>query len=249
MIHQDGSRHEWVAGKPWDLIVTMDDATNEHYGMRFVEEEGMAGSRLGIREVIRARGLPCAFYSDRGSHYWTTPEVGGKVDKAHPTQFGRAMKQLGIERIAADLPQARGRSERAFGTHQDRLPKELAMAGITDMASANRYLEEVYRPRFNARFGVAAREQGSAFVPWVGGKLDEILCEQFERTAGNDHCVRFENLHLQIPAERHRCHDVKAKVRVHRTADGALALFRGPRKLASYTPEGRRLSMPLQQPA
>jgi hypothetical protein len=214
MIHQDGSRHEWVAGQRWDLIVTMDDATSEHYDLRLVEEEGTASSFQGLREVILSRGLPCTFYSDRGSHDWTTPEAGGQVDKAHPTQFGRAMKQLGIEMIAAYSPEARGRSERAFATHQDRLPKELAMAGLRDLAGANRYLEEVYRPRFNAQFAVPAREEGSAFVAWIGGPLEDILCEQFERTVGHDHCVRFENLHLQIPVDRHRCHYVKAKWKV-----------------------------------
>lgn len=249
MIHQDGSRHEWVPGQMWDLIVTLDDATSEHYDMRFVEEEGTASSFLGIGEVIRSHGLPCTFYSDRGSHYWTTPEAGGKVDKEHPTQFGRALRQLGIEMIPAYSPEARGRSERAFATHQDRLPKELALAGITDMASANRYLQEVYRPRFNAEFAVPPREAGSAFVPWIGGNLDDILCEQFERTVGNDNCVRFAGLTLQIPADRHRCNYVKAKVRVHRYPDGSLAIFHGPRKLASYTAEGKPLATELKQAA
>jgi hypothetical protein len=232
-----------VEGQRWDLIVTMDDATNEHYDMRFVEEEGTVSSLRGIGEVIRQRGLPCAFYSDRGSHYWTTPEAGGKVDKEHLTQFGRALRQLGIEMIAAYSPEARGRSERAFATHQDRLPKELAIAGISDMVAANRYLEEVYRLRFNARFSVPAREEGRAFVAWRGGDLEDILCEQFERTVGHDNCVRFENLHLQIPSDRHRCHYVKAKVKVHRYLDGTLGLFHGPRKLASYTPEGKAITV------
>ena len=124
----------------------MDDATSEHYSMFFVEEEGTASSFRGVREVIEARGLFSSFYSDRGSHYWHTPEAHGKVDKDHPTQFGRAMRQLGIEMIAAYSPEARGRSERAFGTHQGRLPQELALAGITSMAAANRYLAEVYLP-------------------------------------------------------------------------------------------------------
>jgi hypothetical protein len=238
MIHQDGSRHEWVIGQEWDLIVTMDDATSEHYDMRFVEEEGTVSSFLGLRKVICDRGLPCTFYSDRGSHYWTTPKAGGKVDKEHPTQFGRALKQLGIEMIAAYSPEARGRSERMFETHQGRLPQELALLGIRDMAEANRYLDEVYRLRFNAQFAVPAREEGSVFVAWIGGPLDDILCEQFDRTVGHDNCVRFENLSLQIPADRHRCHYVKAQVKVHRHVDGSLSIFHGPRKLASYTPEG-----------
>jgi Winged helix-turn helix len=249
MIHQDGSQHEWVPGQTWDLIVTMDDATSEHYDMRFVEEEGTASSFLGIRTVILGHGLPCTFYSDRGSHYWTTPEAGGKVDKEHPTQFGRAMRQLGIEMIAAYSPEARGRSERAFATHQGRLPQELAIAGITDMASANRYLAERYRPQFNAEFAVPAREEGSAFVTWIGGNLDDMLCEQIERTVGNDNCVQFEKMSLQIPADIHRCNYVKAKVRVHRYPDGSLAVFHGPRKLASYTAEGKLVTTELKQAA
>jgi len=249
MIHQDGSRHEWLAGQWWDLIVTMDDATSEHYSMFLVEEEGTASSYRGVGELIRANGLFCSFYSDRGSHYWTTPEADGKVDKANLTQFGRAMKQLGIEMIPAYSPQARGRSERAFATHQDRLPRELGLAGITDMESANRYIAEVYVPAFNAEFAVPAREEGTAFVPWIGGALDDILCEQFERTVGNDNCVRFEGLSLQIPVDPHRCNYVKAKVRVHRYADGAMAVFHGPRKLVDYTPEGKPITIELKQVA
>jgi transposase len=238
MVHQDGSTHEWVPGQHWDLIVTMDDATNEHYSMFFVDEEGTQSSFRGVREVIETRGLFSAFYSDRGSHYWTTPEAGGKVDKVHLTQFGRAMKHLGIDMIAAYSPEARGRSERAFATHQGRLPKELALAGITDMDTANRYLRDVYRPAFNGEFAQPPREEGSAFVTFLGGNLNDILCEQFERTVGKDNCVRFEGLTLQIPNDRHRCHYVKVKVRVHRYQDGTLAVFHGPRQLASYDAQG-----------
>lgn len=239
MLHQDGSTHEWVAGQQWDLIVTMDDATNEHYSMFFVPEEGTASSFQGVREVIVSRGLFSSLYTDRGSHYWHTPESGGKVDKVNLTQFGRAMKHLGIEMIPAYSPEARGRSERAFATHQGRLPQELAAADITTLEAANRYLEEVYRPAFNAEFQQPAREEGSAFVPWIGGSLDDILCEQYERTVGHDNCVRFEGITLQIPPDRHRCHYVKAKVRVHCYPDGSLAVFHGPRKLANYDTEGR----------
>ena len=249
MIHQDGSRHEWVAGQQWDLIVTMDDATSEHYSMFFVEEEGTASSFRGVRDVIESRGLFSSFYSDRGSHYWNTPEADGKVDRENPTQFGRALRQLGIEMIAAYSPEARGRSERAFGTHQGRLPQELALAGITSMTSANRYLTDVYLPAFNTEFAQAAMEEGSAFVPWIGGYLDDILCEQYQRTVSSDNCVRFDGLILQIPADRHRCHYVKAKVRVHRYASGALAVFHGPRGLAYFTPEGRPIADDMQQAA
>lgn len=170
-------------------------------------------------------------------YYWTTPEAGGKVDKVNLTQFGRAMKHLGIGMIAAYSPEARGRSERAFATHQGRLPKELALAGITDRDAANRYLQ-TYRPAFNAEFAQPAQENGSAFVPFVGGSLDDILCEHFERTVGKDNCVHFEGLTLQIPSDRHRCHYVKAKVQVHRYQDGTLAVFHGPRQLATYDVQG-----------
>lgn len=246
MLHQDGSTHEWVPGCRWDLIVTMDDATNEHYSMFFVEEEGTASSLRGVGEVIEARGLFSSLYTDRGSHYWHTPEAGGKVDRQNPTQFGRAMGQLGIEMIAAYSPEARGRSERMFSTHQGRLPRELALAGITDMEAANRYLREHYLRTFNAEFMQPAMEEGSAFVPYVGRELDDVLCEQFERTVGKDNCVSFENLKLQIPADRARHHYVKVKVRVTRHLDGRLALFHGPRLLARYGPEGTPEKQTLQ---
>lgn len=169
---------------------------------------------------------------------FTTPEAGGKVDKVNLTQFGRALKHLGIQMIAAYSPEARGRSERAFSTHQGRLPKELALAGITDMTEANIYLREVYQPAFNAEFAQPPLESGTAFVPFLGGSLDDILCEQFERTVGKDNCVRFEGLALQIPSDRHRCHYVKAKVNVHRYSDDKLAIFHGPRQLAKYDSQG-----------
>ena len=249
LVHQDGSTHEWVAGKRWDLIVTLDDATNEHYSMFLVEEEGTLSSFRGVKETIEARGLFCAFYSDRGSHYWHTGEAGGKVDKKNLTQFGRAMKQLGIEMIAAYSPEARGRSERAFATHQGRLPKELALAGITDLEEANRYLSEVYLPHYNAEFTRPALEEGSAFVGLQGVDLDDILCEQYARTVGKDNCVQFERRVLQIPADRHRCHYVKATVRVHRYPDGTLALFHGPRRLARYNAQGQPLERTTVQAA
>lgn len=242
MIHQDGSTHEWVVSQKWDLIVTMDDATNEHYSMFFVAEEGTNSSFKGVQEVIEEHGLFSSFYSDRGSHYWYTPEAGGKVDKHNLTQFGQAMKRLGIEMIAAYSPQARGRSERMFRTHQERLPKELALAGITDMAAANQYLKEVYMPAFNAEFMQPAAAQGSAFVPWIGGQqLEDYLCERHERIVSHDNCISFNNIKLQIPADQHRCHYVKAKVTVLRYLDGRLAIMHGPRKIAIFDETGEEI--------
>ena len=243
MIHQDGSRHEWLAGQWHDLIVTMDDATGEVYSMFLVEEEGTASSFLGMREVIESRGVPSSFHSDRGGHPFPTPEAGGKVDKAHLTQFGRAMRQLSIQMIAACSPEARGRSERQFKTLQDRLPKEMVLAGITNLEAANRFIREDYLARHNAQFRVAAQEEGTAFVLWVGGELAGILCEHHERTVGADHCVKFGKRTLQLPADKHRCHYVKAKVEVHRYPDGRLAVFHGSRKLAEYTAEGKEVSV------
>lgn len=237
MLHQDGSRHEWVPGQWWDLIVTMDDATSEICSMFFVAEEGTASSFKGIHEVIESRGLFCSLYADRGSHYWITTEAG-KIDKDNPTQVKRALDQLGIALIAAYSPEARGRSERMFGTIQGRLPQELRLAGITDMDAANRFLAATFLPEHNRRFREAAAELGSAFVPWAGVNLAEVLCIQEDRTVGNDNTVRYRNRVLQIPADRHRHHYVKCKVRVHEYPDGRLAVFHGPRCLARYRADG-----------
>lgn len=246
MIHQDGSTHEWVPDKMWDLIVTMDDATNEHYSMFFVYEEGTASSFKGVREVIELLGLFSSFYSDRGSHYWFTPKAGGKVDRINLTQFGRAMSQLGIEMIPAYSPQARGRSERMFKTHQDRLVKELAMAGITDMAKANKYIKEIYMPNFNNEFAKPAPENKSVFVPWAGEDIKDILCEQHKRTVNNSNCISFKNLTLQIPKDQYRCHYVKTRVRINLYDDGTMAIFHGPRKLATYDKKGNILKHEIQ---
>ena len=238
MMHQDASTHEWVPEQMWDLVVTMDDATSEHTSMFFCAEEGTDSSFHGFGQTIARYGLFCSAYTDRGSHYFHTPKAGGKVDKVNLTQVGRALKQLGIEHIAAYSPEARGRSERAFDTHQGRLPKELAKAGITDMDAANRYLEKEYMPNHNAEFALPAPETGSAFVPYIGTRLPDILCTQIERTVENDNCVSFEGRKLQIPPSITRAHYVKAQVRVHRYVDGTLALFHGPRKLADYDAQG-----------
>jgi transposase len=240
MLHQDGSRHQWVPGQWWDLIVTMDDATSDIYSAFFVEEEGTVSSLRGVHEVIARHGLFCSLYADRGSHYWITTEAG-RIDRDTPTQVKRALDHLGIELIAAYSPEARGRSERMFGTLQGRLPQELRLAGITDMAEANHFLAEVFLPEHNRRFREpAAEEAGSAFVPWAGNQaLADILCLQEERTVGNDNTVRYRNRALQIPADRHRHHYVKCKVRVHEYTDGSLALFHGPRCLARFHADGR----------
>ena len=239
MLHQDGSRHPWLAGGQCDLIITMDDATSEIYSAFLIDEEGTMSSLQGVQTVIERKGLFSSLYTDRGSHYWLTPKAGAPVDRQQPTQFHRALTQLGIELIAAYSPQARGRSERTFKTWQERLPRELALAGITTMAAANHYIKRRFLPSFNRLFSVPAREPGSAFVPFIGGNLTDTLCVQQPRVVGNDNCVHYRNLTLQVPADHHRCHYVKATVRVHEYPNASLALFHGPRCLARYTAQGK----------
>ena len=243
MLHQDGSTHEWVPGCQWDLIVTLDDATSELYSAFFVEEEGTLSSLRGLQAVIGTKGLFSSLYTDRGSHYWYTDEAGGKVDKTRLTQVHRALQQLGITLIPAYSPEARGRSERAFRTLQDRLPKELALAGITEMAAANRYLTEQFLPQHNKRFMVRATETGTAFIAWVGTSLAEILCVHDERVVAKDNTVRYQGTTLQIPQDPHRFHYVKVTVRVHEYPDGTLAVFHGPRCLARYHADGRLIEI------
>jgi transposase len=241
MLHQDGSRHRWIPDldAELDLIVTMDDASSASYSMFLVAEEGTMSSFIGLREVIARHGLFCSLYTDRGSHYFETPVAGGKVDRHRPTQVGRALAQLGIDHIAAYSPQARGRSERMFATLQDRLPKELRLAGITTLQAANRFIAEVYLADHNARFACPPADPRSAFTPDRVGAWREALCVQEERVVGNDNTVRYHRLVLQLPPSPLRPHFVKARVRVHHYPDDTLAVFHGPRCLARYTSQGQ----------
>jgi transposase len=233
MLHQDGSQHEWLCGREkLDLIVTMDDATNVIYSAFLVAEEGTESTFRALLEVFGEHGLPLSLYTDRGSHYFVTPESGGAVDRKRLTQVGRALAHLGVEHIPAYSPQARGRSERLFQTLQDRLVKELALAGITTVARANQFIREVYLPAHNARFAVRAAQEGSAFVAIPGVNLREILCVQEERHVDRDNTVCWRRLKLQIPPSPLRAHFVKARVKVRQYVDGSLAIFHGPRCLA-----------------
>jgi transposase len=239
LLHQDGSRHAWLAGAPaLDLIVTMDDATGSIYSAFLTEEEGTASTFRGLSETFGAQGLPLSLYTDRGSHYFHTPEADGKVDKSRLTQVGRALAHLGVEHIAAYSPQARGRSERLFLTLQDRLPKELALARIVTRETANVFLREVYIPAHNARFAVEAEQEGTTFVAIPGVDLNEILCVQEDRKVGNDNTVSYNRLKLQIPASPLRAHFVKANVKVRQYHDGTYAIFHGPRCLGRYDAKG-----------
>ena len=218
--------------------MTLDDATSAILSAFLVEEEGTDSTFRALAEVFGQHGLPLSLYTDRGSHYFYTPEAGGKVDRSRLTQVGRALDHLGVEHIAAYSPQARGRSERAFQTLQDRLTKELALAGIDTIEAANAFIRAVYMPAHNARFAVEAEQDGVAFVAIKGVDLSEILCVQEERCVGNDNCVTFNRLKLQIPESPLRPHFVKAKVKVRQYRDGTHAVFHGPRCLGRYDNKG-----------
>ena len=240
LLFQDGSTHRWIAtlGHDLDLVVTLDDATGKIYSAIMVDQEGTMSSFLGLAETIAEHGLFSAFYTDRGAHYFIIPKESRKVDKTQLTQVGRALSQLGITHIPSYSPQGRGRMERVFGTLQKRLPQELRLAKIKTMAAANRYLKDHFVPDYNARFAVPAAEPGSAFVPYVGRPLADVLCLQEDRVVGADNCVSYKRRSLQIPPQRHRQHYVRATVRVHEYPDGWLAIFDGPRCLARFDPKG-----------
>ncbi|WP_172628393.1 ISNCY family transposase [Bradyrhizobium ivorense] len=249
LLHQDGSRHVWIEGLPaMDLIVTMDDATSEVYSMLLVEEEGTASTFLALGEVIGERGLFCALYTDRGSHYFLTPKAGEKVSKTQQTQVGRALSHLGIEHIAAYSPQARGRSERLFGTLQDRLPKELRLAGIKTVEAANAWLKAHYIAEHNAAFAIKAEQQSTAFVADRHEAWREALCVIEERTVANDNTVAWKGRRLQLPESRLRPHFVRALVRVHEYPDGTVSVFLGPHRLARFSANGQQISPDASQP-
>ncbi len=229
------SRFAWLEGESeLDLVATIDDATSELYSAFLVEEEGTFSTFEALLDVFSRKGLPASFYTNRGSHYFLTPKGGEAVDKERLTQVGRALKQLGVEHIPAYSPEARGRSERAFGTLQDRLPKELTLAGVTTMDDAHRYIRDVYLPEHNARFGRAAELPESAFVR-VGDvrTLVECLCIEAERVVGRDNTVAFGTLRLQLPESRMRAHYVKAKVKVRHYDDGGYCSRRFPNSRSS----------------
>ena len=199
LLHIDGSKHQWFSDDRWyDLIVILDDATSEIYYAQLVEEESTRTVMAGLREVIETQGLFCALYSDRGSHFFVTLKEGEKVDKHRLTQVGRAMKELGVQMIAAYSPQARGRSERSFGTWQGRLPQELRLAGIATVEEANRFLRERYIAEFNASSACRRRRRGRHFGGPAGGDLNWIFSSQTERVVAKDNTVAIGSRHWQI---------------------------------------------------
>src|SRR5712691_10149794 len=249
LLHIDGSRHRWFQDERWyDLLVILDDATSEIYYAQLVEEESTLTVMAGLKEVIARQGVFCALYSDRGSHFWLTPKVGGKVDPHRLTQVGRALRELGIQMIPAYSPQARGRSERNFGTWQGRLPQELRLQGIDSVEKANEFLRDHYIAEFNRRFQVRAAERGTAFLPRRGQNLDLIFSLQFERAVNRDNTVSFQQLSLQIEAVRWRATLAGCTVRVHQHLDGTLTITHGPQRLGRYSAQGHLLLSEMAAP-
>ena len=243
LLHIDGSRHQWFQDERWyDLIVILDDATSEIYYAQLTEEESTLTVMAGLKEVIERKGVFCALYSDRGSHFWHTPKAGGKIDPHRLTQVGRALRELGVQMIPAYSPQARGRSERNFGTWQGRLPQELRLRGIRSLEAANRFLREHYIAEFNARFQVPAWQRGSAFVRRSSKDLALIFALQFERTVNRDNTVSVQNLRLQIEPVRWRATLAGCTVTVHQHLDGTFTLTHGPQRLGYYSAQGISLA-------
>jgi hypothetical protein len=239
LLHIDGSHHQWFQDERWyDLIVILDDATSEIYYAQLVEEESTLTVMAALKEVIERKGAFCALYSDRGSHFWLTPKAGGKIDPHRLTQVGRALREVGVQMIPAYSPQARGRSERNFGTWQGRLPQELRLRGIRSLEAANRFLREHYIAEFNARFQVQAAQRGSAFVRRSSKDLDLIFALQFERTVNRDNTVSVQNLRLQIERVRWRATLAGCTVTVHQHLDGTFTITHGPQRLGHYSAEG-----------
>jgi transposase len=242
LLHIDGSKHQWLAEQGWhDLIVILDDATSEIYYAQLVEEESTRTVMAGLREVIETQGLFCALYSDRGSHFFYTPKAGEKVDKQRPTQVGRALKELGVQMIPAYSPQARGRSERSFGTWQGRLPQELRLAKIKTVEEANRFLRERYIAEFNAKFKVAAAQKGTAFRRSSRTDLDWIFTVQSERVVAKDNTVTLAERSWQLDKSRFRNTLAGATVTIHEHLDGTVSIRWGPHTVGRFDAQGKAL--------
>ena len=241
--HIDASTHRWLAtgpaGQTQDLVSVSDDATSEVYYAAFVEEENTRTVLAALRAVVETQGVFCALYSDRASHFIHTPPAGREP---HPTQVERVLGQLGIRRIVAYSPQARGRKERFYRTVQGRWPQELRLRGVTTMAAANAWLQADGIAAFNRRFAVPAAQAGTAFVPPPTG-LTRVFTIQHERTVSNANTVQFHRRVVQIGATPLRCHFVRCRVTVHEHLDETLSITYGPHTIARFTRDGEPVAI------
>ena len=242
LLHIDGSKHRWLNDDRWyDLIVILDDATSEIYYAQLVEEESTRTVMAALREVIETKGLFCALYSDRGSHFFVTKKEGEKVDKDRLTQVGRALKELGVQMIAAYSPQARGRSERSFGTWQGRLPQELRLAGMATVVDANGFLRERYMGEFNAKFSGLAAEKGTAFRRTGRSDLEWIFSVQTERVVEKDNTVAIRDRRWQIDKTKFRHTLAGSTVTIHEHLDETVSIRFGPHVVGRYSRTGEKL--------
>jgi len=243
LLHIDGSKHQWLNDDRWhDLIVILDDATSKIYYAHLVQEESTRTVMAGLREVIERQGLFCALYSDRGSHFFVTVKEGEKVDKSRLTQVGRAMKELGVQMIAAYSPQARGRSERSFGTWQGRLPQELRLAKVTTVEGANAFLRDRYIAEFNDKFSVPAADKGTAFRRTGRSDLNWIFSVQTERVVDNDNTVAIKGRTWQIDKTRFRNTLAGSTVTIHEHLDETVSIRFGPHVVGRYRADGEKLA-------
>ena len=242
MLHIDGSKHQWFQDDRWhDLIVILDDATSEIYYAQLVEEESTRTVMAGLREVIERRGLFCALYSDRGSHFFVTVKAGEKVDKTRLTQLGRALKELGVQMIPAYSPQARGRSERSFGTWQGRLPQELRLANITTLEAANEFLRSTYIAEFNANFTVPAEQKETAFRRCSRKDLDWVFTIQTERVVDKDNTVAIAARCWQLNKTRFKSTLAGSTVTIHEHLDTTVSIRFGPHTVGRFLADGTAL--------
>jgi hypothetical protein len=239
MLHIDGSTHEWIPGlSKWDLIIAMDDADGRIVYGRFEREEGTLSTLRALEHILSKYGRFSELYHDRGSHFGKTSHAGQGPDAEQNGQVSRALKALGIRQIFGRTPQARGRSERCFGTIQGRLPQELKLEGIKTYDQANEYLQKKFIPSFNRRFTVKPAQPESAYVPLTGIDLGLLLSAQHVRTVRNDNTVTFDGTTLQLPPDKYRQHYVRCKVVVHQLTDDSLGISFQERLLARYTQDG-----------
>lgn len=233
LIQVDGSPHDWLEGRgpALTLIGSIDDATGKVPFALFREEEDAQGYFLLLREIVRRKGIPLAIYHDRHGIFKRSSLAGpGSLEEQllgeePTTQFGRLLKELAIESIAARSPQAKGRVERLFGTFQDRLVSELRLAGAKTLEEANRVLK-AFLPRFNRKFAVPAAEEGLAYRPVpVDLNLDEVFCFKYYRTVGADNVVNFGAHRIQIYPCNGRQNYHRARVEIQERMDGNLAVY------------------------
>jgi transposase len=249
LLHLDGRSHAWLGdGRRYDLLVVLDDATSEIYYAQLVEQESTRTVLAALRAVVEKKGLFCALYSDRASHFFETPKAGAKIDPQRLTQAGRALQQLGMRMIPAYSPQARGRSERNFGTWQGRLPQELRLRGITTVEEANRFLRQEYVAEFNRRFAVRAAQSGSAFLPLAGQDLERIFALQHERVVNRDNTVEIAHRVLQIEKTPWRNTLAGCQVIVYEHRDGTLSVGYGPHLVGRFDAEGIPLAQRTRRP-